>query len=52
MIKLLVGDNWEQLVDENGKVLVENHSLDAEEGLFGLGIKFEIEEMGEEWIGE
>ena len=41
-------ENWVELLDEKGKVLVEGHSLRPEEILTALNIDFEVEEVEEE----
>ena len=38
-------EDWVELLDEKGKVLVEGHSLRPEEILTALNIDFEVEEM-------
>lgn len=40
-------EDWVELLDEKGKVLVEGHSLKPEEILTALGIDFEVEEIEE-----
>lgn len=44
----IVNGDWERLIDDTGKVICENHKLDAEDVLFALGYRFEIEEVEEE----
>lgn len=42
---LKISEDWEQLIDKDtGEVLCESHKLDAEDVLFALGFRFEIEE--------
>lgn len=43
----IVNGDWERLVDDNNNVICENHKLDAEDVLFALGYRFEIEEVEE-----
>lgn len=43
MIIKIINDNWEQLVDDNGAVIAENHCLDVEDVLRGLKIPYEVE---------
>ncbi len=38
-----INDNWQQLIDDNGKIIAENHTLDVEEILTGLGIPYKVE---------
>ena len=40
-------EDWVELLDEKGKVLVEGHSLRPEEILTALNIDFEVEEVEE-----
>lgn len=41
-----IGDEWEWLLDKkNHKVLASGHKLDAEDVLFALGYRFDIEEV-------
>ena len=47
-IKVWSGGDWEQLIDDNGEVIVEGHRLDAEDVLFALGYRFDIEEVWED----
>lgn len=38
------GDNWEELISPDGKVICSNHRLNATEILDALGIQYEEEE--------
>ena len=44
-----IDDDWEQLVNPQGEVIAESHHLDAEDVLWGLGLKYECEEV---WTAE
>ena len=41
-------DNWEKLIDDDGNVIAESHSLDVEDVLQGLKIPYECEEIFDE----
>ena len=48
-VLLRIGCEYEWLVNaETGEVLAEGHQLSAEDVLFALGYRFEIEEVDEE----
>lgn len=47
MIKLKVGDDWEELWND-GQCILSDHKLDAEDVLYALGYRFEIEEIESE----
>lgn len=47
MIKLKVGDDWEELW-KDGECILSGHKLDAEDVLYALGYRFEIEEIESE----
>lgn len=45
---LRVSEDYEWIVDKNtGEILAEGHKLTAEDVLFALGYRFEIEEVDE-----
>lgn len=45
---LRVSEDYEWIVDKNtGKIIAEGHKLTAEDVLFALGYRFEIEEVDE-----
>ena len=42
-------DEWEEIVDkETGQILISGHKLDAEDVLYSLGYKFDMEEIKED----
>ena len=41
-------DNWEKLIDDDGNIIAEAHSLDVEDVLQGLKIPYECEEIFDE----
>lgn len=41
-------DNWEKLIDDDGNVIAESHSLDVEDVLQGLKIPYKCEEIFDE----
>ena len=41
-------DNWERLIDDDGNVIAESHSLDVEDVLQGLKIPYKCEEIFDE----
>lgn len=46
LFAIQIGDEWEWLLDKkNHKVLASGHKLDAEDVLFALGYRFDIEEV-------
>lgn len=47
-MKLRVSLDWEQLVNDKGEVIAEGHHLSAEDVLFALGYRFEIEGIDED----
>ena len=38
-------DDWEKLIDDDGKVIAEAHHLDVEDVLYGLKIPYECEDI-------
>ena len=46
-LQIMNGD-YERLLDDNDNIICEAHKLDAEDVLFALGYKFEIEEVEED----
>lgn len=48
-IILRVAEDYEWIVEKNtGRVIAEGHKLTAEDVLFALGYRFEIEEVDDE----
>lgn len=43
-MKLIIEEDYETWLDDNGEVIVEGHTVNAEDILFALGYKFEIED--------
>lgn len=48
MVTIKISDNWEQLIDDNGAVIAEAHTLDVEDVLRGLKIPYEVEEVDDD----
>lgn len=40
-----VDGEWERIIGDDGQVILEGHRLTAEDVLFALGYRFEIEEV-------
>lgn len=45
---LVVFEDYEKLLDDDGSVICEGHKLDVEDVLFALGYRFDIVEKFEE----
>ena len=50
MITIKISDNWEQLIDDNGIIIAEAHTLDVEDVLRGLKIPYKVEEVDDELL--
>ncbi len=48
MMTIRISDNWEQLLNDDGTVIAEAHTLDVEDVLRGLKIPYEVEEMDDD----